>query len=63
MHIPQSKKFNLFKNPYPTVQAVTRGTIITDIKIDINIWLPIDTLSENAPFVILEEIAHVNDKM
>ena len=53
----------MFKNPYPIVQAVTRGIIIIEMKIDTNIWLPIEILSENAPLVILEEIAHVNDKM
>ena len=45
------------------VQAVTRGTIMTEMKSDTNIQLPIDILSEKAPFDMLEEMAHVNDKI
>ena len=45
------------------VQAVTRGTIMTEMKSDTNIQLPIDIFSEKAPFDMLEEMAHVNDKI
>ena len=44
------------------VQAVTRGTIMIEMKSDTNIQLPIDVLSEKPPFDMHEEIAHVKDK-